>query len=168
MRRQPQTMPEIISDYEMMIYYNPYFHQLRMAELKADKEDLYYKSCSWTVYDEQEGIHRQSIRVETLGEKLLALDELITAHERQYERHREILLKAVKDWHSEDMKLLDTYFKRQLTGGRIESDLLDHLKSALYPLEQQARDDRERTRWIEKTLNGTVDRWELHRRRWKL
>ena len=165
MRRQPQTMPEIISDYEMMIYYNPYFQQLKMAELKADKEDLYYKSCSWTVYDPQEGIHRQSIRVETLGEKLIALDELISAHERQYERHRRLLLETVKDWHSADMKLLDTYFKQQLapTGGRIESDLIDHLKQVLYPLEKQARDARE----IER-LHDKLDKWELSRRRWKL
>lgn len=165
MRHQPQTMPEIITDYELKIYYNPYFHELRMAELKADKEDLYYKSCSWTVYDEQEGIHRQSIRVETLAEKILALDELISAHERQYERHRRLLLETVKDWHSRDIAVLDRYFKRQLTGGRIESDLIDHLKRTLYPLEQQARDDRERNRGIDRNawIKEALEEWKASR-----
>lgn len=159
---------EILTDYEMMIYYNPYYHELSMTELEADKEDLYYKSCSYTVYDQQEGIHRQSVRVETLGEKLIAIGDLISLHERQYKAHRQILLEYIKDWHSADVSLLDGYFKKQLAGKdskNIESDLIDHIKRELYPQEQQARDEREQSRGIDRNawVKEALEEWKTLR-----
>ncbi|MFA7745920.1 hypothetical protein [Salinicoccus roseus] len=146
-------MPKILSDFEMKKYYNPYFHELLIEELKSDKQDLYYKSCSWTVYDEMDGIHRQSIKVETLGEKLIALDELISAHERQYKRHRQVLHEHVKDWHKKDKALLDAYFFNQNNNtGNIKHECIEQLKRDLYFAEHEERDERHKKRERKKLL----------------
>lgn len=148
--KQYADMPESLTDYEMLVLYNPYYFSEKVEQMKAEKEDLYYKSCSWTVYDQQEGIHRESISVENIVEKTIALETHIKKLGRMYKERRERLTKELEGWHRQDIEVLDTYFKRQLKGEAVDSNIIDHLKRELYPLEQQARSDRERERNIDK------------------
>lgn len=138
---------EVLTDYEMKIYFNPYYYRDLIEQLEADKEDLYYKSCSWTDYDAVYGISRRSISVENLGEKLLSLDGHIKQLERKYRKRRQILSKSTKALHRADVKLLDRYFRQQMAGYTIEAPALDYLKVELYEMEQVSRSEREKDRW---------------------
>lgn len=147
MRSLTNEIPEALTDYEMKTYFNPYYHQIRMEELHSDKEDLYYKSCSWTEYGDVFGVTRRSIPVENLGEKLVSLDDHIKHLERKYRKRKHMLDTVTKGWHMADMKLLDRYFRKQMAGYTIESPVLDYLKVELYERESTDRDDRTKARW---------------------
>lgn len=136
-----------LTDYEMKTYFNPFFHRDRMADLQADKSDLYYKSCSWTDYGDVYGITRRSISVEHLGEKLVALDSHMEQLERKYQKRKQMLDSVTKDWHMADVALLDRYFRQQMAGYTVEAPVLDYLKVELYKRESADRDDRTKDKW---------------------
>src|SRR5699024_4331606 len=100
---------EILSDYEMKIYYNPLFHEWQMNEMQEDKEDLYYKSVGITDYDAVYGIQRISMSVESIAEQLVAASENIKRTQRMFERHRALLQAMTNDWETADIAILERY-----------------------------------------------------------
>lgn len=133
---------EILSDYEMKIYYNPLFHEWQMNEMQADKEDLYYKSVGITDYDAVYGIQRISMSVESIAEQLVAASENIDRTARMYARHRALLQAMTNDWETADIAILERYFKYQMRGINIQNERIYELKKSLYDRELSDRKGR--------------------------
>ena len=133
---------EILSDYEMMIYYNPLFHDWQIKEMLADKEDLYYKSVGITDYDAVYGIQRISMSVESIAEQLVAASDNIKRTQRMFKRHRALLQAMTNDWQTADIAILERYFKYQMQCINIKCDRIEQLKRDLYKHEQTDRKSR--------------------------
>jgi hypothetical protein len=137
-----REITEVLSDYEMMLYYNPLFHEWQINEMQADKEDLYYKSVGITDYDAVYGIQRHSMSVERLGEKLVGISDSIERTRRMFKRHRALLQDEIKGWETADVAILERYFKYQMQGINIQNDRLHALKKTLYDRELTDRKGR--------------------------
>ena len=133
---------EILSDYEMKIYYNPLFHEWQMNEMQADKEDLYYKSVGITDYDAVYGIQRISMSVGSIAEQLVAASENIDRKGRMFERHRALLQDEIEGWETADIAILERYFKYQMQDINIQNERIHELKRALYDREVSDRKGR--------------------------
>lgn len=145
---QFQGMPDYLTDNEMMLLYNPYYFSEKVEQMKAKKEDLYYKSCSWTVYDQQEGIHRESISVENIVEKTIALETHIKKLERSYKAQRERLIKELEGWQKTDIDRLEQYFYTQYyKGTAVTCERIEQLKKRLFYVEHIEREKRGNERW---------------------
>ena len=133
---------EVLSDYEMMIYYNPLFHEWQIKEMLTDKEDLYYKSVGITDYDAIYGIQRHSMSLERLGEKLVGISDSIERTKSMFKRHRALLQDEIEGWETADIAILERYFKYQMQGINIQNERIHELKRALYDRELSDRKGR--------------------------
>lgn len=161
-------LAEILSDYEMMRYYNPYYHEWRMQELHDDKMDLYYKSAGTTDFDAVIGIKYSSMSIERIGEGLIGIGEQIERAEGNYREHRQILNGIIKDWQDEDLSLLTEYFRLQLSGDELIIECVEELKRTLYHIERNKRNERNKVVEELQRIETEKKARELKRKREKL
>lgn len=147
-----QLIEEKLSDYEMMVYFNPYFHNMKMAELFSDKEDLYYQSCGKTQFDIVNGITFSSMGMDKIVDEILAADSHIEQKEKAYMNRVEVLSTLTP--HEQDI-LIEYFYEQYFNHNNIGSPVIDDLKVRLYFLELEFRKDRNAVREAE---NDRIER----------
>lgn len=161
-------LAETLSDYEMMILFNPYFYKWKLQELHYDKQDLYYKSAGTTDFDSVIGIKSASMSVERIGEHLIGLSEQIDRLEREYHSRRQTLEEHIQSLQRTVIDDLERYFKLQMSGIEITVESIEELKRELYQIEYAARNKRNKV--AEKKRDAEIGRKarELQRKKEKL
>lgn len=158
---QAHGIKEILTDYELKIYYSKYFHSEVITDLQERLQDQYHKSCGHTNFDSVHGIVLKADSVEKIAEKTIGLRDAIEARERSFKQHRGLLQKFKKDLTDKQCGIIDWYFYEQYHNEYIISDpVIDLMKDLLYVDEQEARSEREKDRFkkeYKETLNKAQD-----------
>lgn len=157
LRRRTYGIKEVLTDYELKIYYNHYLHAEIITDLQERIQDQYYKSCGHTNFDSVYGIVLKADRVEKIVEKTIGLQDGIKQREKTFKAHRGLLQSFKKRLTDKQCEVIDRYFYEQYHNNYIISDpVIDLMKELLYVDESKARSERESDRLrqkYEKTLN---------------
>lgn len=147
---------EKLTDYEFFTLYNPYYHELKLSELYADKEDLYYQSTGRSIFDPVNGITFTAMRMDKILDEILAVDSRIEEAENAYINRVAVL--DTLPAHEQDI-LIQYFYEQFFNHYNIQSSVIDDLKVRLYFIELDSRQDRNIQK---KSENERLKRIENH------
>lgn len=120
------------SGYEMMIYYNPYFHKFRIEQYEESKTNLYYQ-VGHTEFDEIEGIRLRSDPVENLAIRACAITDTIDKAEKKYQAYRKDFEAHTSHLTPLQLTQVDSYFQNQIHSDEgLYFEVVEDLKEKLY------------------------------------
>lgn len=148
---------EILTDYHLLIYYNPYFFRWRINELKAELNDIYNRSASKHEYT-SDGIIVVGSSTEKLAMESAVTNDSIKNRTSEFTAHTDNLKIFMEHCSTKEKKQIKRYFLSQFYRDKLlDYPVIKRMKKELYYVEVAQREERQKY-WKDERLRGVREK----------